>query len=185
MSPHTVTGHFCDDRVRCYQKPSSRKILTTGCTLDSSWRTSRAWMNACQYLGSGLRHATMELNAKAARGSSPPYPSRGGRNLSSSTRNIETHLLAESLNIDLRQLLAAHQALNPTIQGRNSGGLEGRRGQVSGSSPDVLHICIHVRGLQVTKKVIRCFRCSDGSTIDSRWRGVVVGRSSHAACLDV
>ena len=55
-----------------------------------------------------------------------------------------THLVAQSLNIRLGQLLAAHQALDPAVEGGDGGGLEVENGgRIGGCAPDILHIGVH------------------------------------------
>lgn len=58
--------------------------------------------------------------------------------------SLVAHLVAESLDIHLSQLLAAHQALNPPIQRRDGGGLSLNGRDVGRRPPDILHVSIHV-----------------------------------------
>lgn len=60
-------------------------------------------------------------------------------------RVVVAYLVAQSLHIALSQLLAAHEALNPAIQGGNCGRLGGWDGrQLHGLGHlDVLHIGVH------------------------------------------
>lgn len=61
-----------------------------------------------------------------------------------------TCLLAQSVHIRLGQLLAGHQALDPTIQSRDGGFLNLDGWQVGGSAPDILHGRIHYDDCSVT-----------------------------------
>lgn len=54
-----------------------------------------------------------------------------------------THLFAQSLDIDLGKLLAAHEALDPTIDGGDRSWLCLNRGQIGRRSPDILHVGVH------------------------------------------
>ena len=74
----------------------------------------------------------------------------GGKGLAAATAALGgggeavTDLLAESLDVNLGQLFAAHQALDPAVESWDGGGLErGRRCELCGSAPDVLHVGIH------------------------------------------
>jgi hypothetical protein len=60
-------------------------------------------------------------------------------------RSIVAYLLAQPLHIALGQLLAAHEALDPAVQGGNCRGLRsrGRRHLHGLGHLDVLHVGIH------------------------------------------
>lgn len=111
---------------------------------------ARLGREICQYAGRdpGTRPSARHSlgGGGRQRASSPRRRRRRGRRRSSFRiveRGVETYLLAESLNIDLGQLLAGHQALNPAVQGRDAGRLERGWCQICGGSPNVLHVRIH------------------------------------------
>lgn len=54
-----------------------------------------------------------------------------------------SHLVAESLNVHLGQLLAVHQALDPAVEGSDGRRLGLDRGQVGRDAPDILHVGVH------------------------------------------
>lgn len=60
-----------------------------------------------------------------------------------SCRKGDAHLIAESLDVGLGQLFAVHQALDPTVECGDRGGLvlDGRH--VGGCPSDVLHVGVH------------------------------------------
>ena len=59
------------------------------------------------------------------------------------------HLVAKSLHIDLSQLLATHEALDPPVECGDGSGLCLNGRDVGGGPPDILHVGIHYakRGL--------------------------------------
>ena len=60
------------------------------------------------------------------------------------------YLLAKTLNVDLSQLLAGHQALDPAVQGRNGSGLNNwRQSRRLNHTPDILHGGVHCAPLVV------------------------------------
>lgn len=124
---------------------------TTGCTFDSSCKTSRAYDIAsasCLHQPS-TDHARCQKSFEA---SSPSIATNQAQGRASNSSRIScawlhgtwAHLVTKSLNFGLAQLFAAHQALNPAIEGGHSRGLEVKdRRRISRRSPDVFHIGIH------------------------------------------
>lgn len=93
---------------------------TTGCTFDSSCRTSLA----CR-----VHSLANEPQAQRA--------SLLGEN--------RTHLLAKSLHIGFGQLFTLHEALDPTIKGGDGRWLRGRGWRMGlRDSAHVLHVGIHI-----------------------------------------
>jgi hypothetical protein len=62
---------------------------------------------------------------------------------SGATKFHRAHLIAKSLHIDLRQLLAVHEALDPAVEGGDRCWLSLHRRQIGRRPPDILHIGVH------------------------------------------
>jgi hypothetical protein len=145
MSPQTVTGHF-------WFSTSARNIFeralephTTGCTLDSSCKTSRAYKGSIstpcstrsRERGEG-QHQPLSRQRRVKIAISIPSA------VMQTSLEMHTNLLAKPLNVGLGQLLAGHQALDPAIEGGDGSRLQVLHWRhVRRDAPDILHGGIH------------------------------------------
>jgi hypothetical protein len=128
---------------------------TTGCTFDSSCRTSLAYRV----------HLVSQTNSSS-------------NNISVERQG--TYLLAESLHIRLGQLFALHETLNPAVEGGDGRRFRGRSRRMRfGDSAHVLHIGIHTVQIPRTGKRKVSRDCDVGEK--SVW-GVFMSPDSAVTC---